>query len=370
MKKQIIILMGLFIVIVAQAQQDSILSLKDLAIPNAPAFILLDEAPTSIERPTTTKAFTLSLLNSTKNGTELPKNYAVEFTPFWFFKHDSMTALDYIGLGSRDLGKNIFTNIKKSSVSIAFINNNDTTPQVSNLSVGIRCNLISIWSKKDELDIRGRYAAAVHNLRNRAVQLRPPTPTGDKKYDSEATAVYLKATELLLNELEEQPSALTKELIKRPVFAIDIAAGYHEFFLDKSFSNNHFGRFGVWLTCNYAYNFKNHPNCYLNFYAVGRYLKDGTQLESNQFVKKEYTDAGLKVEFECKKISLAYEWVQRVNKNENTTRSNGTLKYRISEQLCLVGAFGKNFGMNDNLISLLGINWGFSTGEEKTHLRN
>ncbi len=305
MKKQFILLVGLFIGNLAQAQQDSILSLKDLAIPNAPAFILLDEAPSSIERPTTAKAFTLSLLNSTKNGAELPKNYAAEFTPFWFFKHTNMTALNYVGLGSRDLGKNIFTNIKKSSVSIAFINKTDTVPQVSNLSVGVRCNLVSIWNKKDELDIRGRYMAAVHNLRNRSRELLPPIPTGDDEYDREAMAVYRKATEFLLDSLENQVSPLTKELIKRPAFAIDFAAGYHEFFLDKDFSNNHFGRFGAWLTCNYAYNFKNCPNCYLNFYAVGRYLKDGTELESEKYVQKEFYDAGLKIEFECKKISLS-----------------------------------------------------------------
>ena len=98
MKKIIFIIFAITctISIIAQ-QQGEIISLKELEVPNSPGFILLDEAPTSIERPNSTKAFTLSVINSLENNFEFPKNYAVEFTPFWFIKHPNLNALKFMG---------------------------------------------------------------------------------------------------------------------------------------------------------------------------------------------------------------------------------------------------------------------------------
>src|SRR4051812_40022897 len=73
------------------------LELKDLEVPNSPGFILLDKSPTIIERPNSTRAFMVSALNSFTDNSGLPKNYAVEFTPFWFFKHPHMTSYKYMG---------------------------------------------------------------------------------------------------------------------------------------------------------------------------------------------------------------------------------------------------------------------------------
>ena len=100
-------------------------------------------------------------------------------------------------------------------------------------------------------------------------------------------------------------------------------------------------------------------------YALGRYLSDGTTLKNNEYISQNFYDFGGKLELEFKKLSVAYEYIYRINDISNTFRSNGIVKYKISDQLYLTGAFGKNFGDNNNLISLLGLNWGLSSGTEK-----
>jgi hypothetical protein len=45
------------------------------------------------------------------------------------------------------------------------------------------------------------------------------------------------------------------------------------------------------------------------------------------------------------------------------------LNYKIPDQLILTGAFSKNFGTANNLISLLGLNLGLSSGSEKATVK-
>ena len=44
--------------------QEETVKIKDLELPNAPAFTILDLTPTIISNPKTTQEFTLSLINS------------------------------------------------------------------------------------------------------------------------------------------------------------------------------------------------------------------------------------------------------------------------------------------------------------------
>ena len=92
-------------------------------------------------------------------------------------------------------------------------------------------------------------------------------------------------------------------------------------------------------------------------------------LVNDEYINKDFYDIGGKVELEFKRMSISYEFIKRIADGENTHRSNGVLKYKISNEFYLTGAFGKNFGNNENLISLLGINWGFSTGQEKAKIK-
>lgn len=354
------------------AQTEDTLSLKDLEVPNAPGFILLDKAPSTIERPNSTKAFMLSVINSFEGGNGIPKNYAVDFTPFWFFKHPRMNAYRYAGFNAEKNRQLVFSHIQRASVSAAFVSTTDTMSNmpVNNLSLGFRTNLVTVRSKKDIEDLKAAHAKVVGYLRDLDKRLtaagivyNPATMTR-AEYDK-------KVNDFLAQEQQQRSqdkSELAEILKRRAVFAVDGALGYNNFFLNNNFSDSHFGRFGAWLTLNYSQvlNKESKDKNYINVYALGRYIGDGTTLLRGEYKIQNFYDLGGKLELEFKKLSVAYEYIYRTNDNTNTFRSNGLVKYKISNQLILTGAFGKNFGNANNLISLLGINWGLSSGSEKT----
>lgn len=350
MKRLVVILSICYsILIPVYAQQDSII-LKDLEIPNSPGFILLDKTPTSIERPTSSKVFILSVLNSLSDNNGLPQNYAIEFSPFWFFKHPNMTSMKYMGY---DTGKNrqlIFNNIVKASFSAAYITTNepDTKNPVSNLSIGARTNLISIRSEKDINDLRTANSKLIEKIKDQQDRLvmyvgdLTLSATNPTLYDKKVREFY--AEEEIGNRVEK--NEISEILKRRAVFALDGALACNFFFPQNSFSDWRFGRFGAWLTLNYSQPLDKNKEgkSYLNVYALGRYLSDGTVMENNQYTTRNYLDLGGKMELEFKNISFGYEYIYRFNEVEKTFRSNGIFKYKISDRLYVTGAFGKNFG--------------------------
>ncbi|WP_109097707.1 hypothetical protein [Aquimarina sp. AU58] len=346
------------------------LPIKDLETPSSPAFMLLDKAPSAIERPNSTKAFALSIINSFENTIDLPKNYAVEFTPFWFFKNKNMTALKYLGYKGEkgDYKQNYFNGLQMFSISLAFVNTLDsiTNQEINNISVGARTNIISIKRKKDSDSIKTKYIKVLKKIDSIEKNIPKHDPfKEDLTTYNKRVKKYLDS--ITTKELLSQKEKLSDIIKRKDLFALDGAIAYNSIFTENDFSSSRFGRLGIWLTANYSY--KKNENTYLNIYATGRYLKDGTNKINDEYIKQDFYDIGGKLEFEYKKISLSYEYLYRIADNKDTYRSNGVLKYKINDKIFLTGSFGKNFGDNDNLISLLGINWGFLTGEEKTILK-
>ena len=132
-------------------------------------------------------------------------------------------------------------------------------------------------------------------------------------------------------------------LERRAVFAVDGSAGYNSFFLNSSFSGNHFGRLGAWLTLSYAQvlNKESKDKSYVNFYALGRHASDGKTIINGRYTVQGFFDFGRKLELEFKNISVAYEYIYRINDNTNTFCSNALVKYKISDRLFFQGPLVK-----------------------------
>jgi len=62
------------------------ITFQSLETPSSPGFILFDQSPASIEKPTTPQGLGLSLLGFQQNGG------ALEFAPFWLTTHPELTA--------------------------------------------------------------------------------------------------------------------------------------------------------------------------------------------------------------------------------------------------------------------------------------
>ena len=128
------------------SQESNKISFDNLEVPNTPAFILLDEAPTTIQRPNSTRAFALDLLQDvTSNG--FLGNMAIEVTPFWMIKHTNMTPEKFYGIkksGDKNSSQNGFSKLRQASVSAAYMKSEDS---VTNLSFGVRATLFEIKRK-------------------------------------------------------------------------------------------------------------------------------------------------------------------------------------------------------------------------------
>lgn len=361
-------LIFLFLSGICSAQNSDSLTLNELEIPNAPGFILLDEAPTSIERPNSVKAFTVGIFNSFGQSNGFPKNYALEITPFWFFKHGkNMSALRYLGVQKG----NFSSAIKTVSLSLAYINKTDTLTNkpVNNIAVGARFNLFKIYSKKQRADILDAYKLSVHRLQglNALLDQAGATPTLLVTEPDKYNAIVREVMALIAKK--DSVSALKNAVNVRPLVALDGALAYSTVFSNNDYSTHSFGRFGSWLTLNFAFELNKkqiEKQHYFNLYLVSRYLTEGMSRNSlGEIRKTNFFDYGGKLEFEFKKLSLGYELIARTSKYRNTYRSTGNIRFKIQDNLYITGAFGRNFGDANNLVSLLGINWGLMTGNEK-----
>ena len=81
------------------AQVNSGVELKDLAVPNSPAFIIADITPTLVQTPNTPKSFVFGMAQSyQQSGDGFPQNYSAEFAPYWWLKSKNRNIYTMLGL--------------------------------------------------------------------------------------------------------------------------------------------------------------------------------------------------------------------------------------------------------------------------------
>jgi len=358
---------GVLIHLCCLGQEPDTIGLEDLDIPISPGFILYDQSPTVVARPNTTRAFTLSMLNSFAGTNGFPDNYGIEVTPFWFFRHRNMTALRYAGLHKGRLRP--FSPAKMATVSVAFINTTleGSGVPVNNVVFGGRATLLKIYPRNYKEKLVNANLVTYHDLKGLAETLIREGATDSLLVCCpEAYNEVVLRVSTLFSEREDV--APLKEVLKtRPVLAIDGAVAGSIMFVDNDFSSHQPGRTGAWLTLSFAQGLNKQNTNYFNMYAVGRYLSERSVRDATgNFRVVAHYDLGGRMELEFNNFSLGYEYIYRVSDGKNNTfRSTGMLRYHLAENIYLTGAFGKNFGDSNNLVSLLGINWGLSTGNEK-----
>ena len=81
--------------------------------PTSPAFTILGVAPSEIQHPATPRDFALALSNSVQDSDDLtvPRNLALEFAPYWWFRHGRLTFDEYQKAG---FGSNLLRNLSFS----------------------------------------------------------------------------------------------------------------------------------------------------------------------------------------------------------------------------------------------------------------
>lgn len=149
MKSIFTLLLAIFFANSLYAQQTDI---SGVSSTSAPAFTVLGISPTEISRPNNWNKFQASLYqNLTGNDGAAPKNFAMEFKPYWLSNHQNFSYKDYLEKEGFSL-----RNLSLSIASAKAPYNKDT---VQSLGIGFRLP-ISFANKKRHLLSQSLIAAS------------------------------------------------------------------------------------------------------------------------------------------------------------------------------------------------------------------
>ena len=362
---------------------NSEVNVKELAVPKAPAFKLLDISPTQIETPNSPKQFVLGVAQSFNDSVGWPRNYSTEFAPYWWFKSSNRSVYDFLGLktkvddvtgAKKNIGENAFSGLKFTSLSFAFINQDlvpDSIKQAQKiLSVGINSSVIKIHSKN--------YAKALasklqewHDAAQNELEFAltgQPSETDSVAY----RAYWQRFTDLKPTTTGDIFKEINDIMNEKPLFSLNVSAAYANYGINDSIWKS--GRFGVWTTVSsyLPLNLDNEEinKNYFALFGYLRFIKDNYAPDvKGRTLKSSCLDIGAKVELQFDKLCIGYETIHRSYSKKGIdpdNRSVGVFSYQVGSNLYINGAFGKDFNITNKLISFLGINWGF--GDEKIKL--
>jgi hypothetical protein len=380
MKKQFV-LIGLLAIahtVMAQNKINNTVSLKELEVPNSPAFIITEITPSLIQTPTTPKEFVLGVAQSFQQSESgFPENYSLEFVPYWWLRPTNRSIYSLVGLNrnaSGDIEKeNPFSSVKFTSFSMAFLKK-DLIPDSSNssqkmFSIGLRSTLIKIhprsYSERLKNKIAEWHSAAQSELEIFQEAIARADPKKKMELLKQAANYKPSATDAIVKEIN-------KIFLQKPIFSWDVAAAFVTYGIgDTSWRK---GRSGIWtnlasyLPLDLGEDKEVNSN-YINLNLSLRFLSDNYFKNDKGLIEKaNLIDAGGKIAFELNRLSIGYEYLKRTGKavSGDDKRSVGIINYRLSDNLYINGAFGKNFNGPDKLVALFGIKWGL--GSETVNL--
>ncbi|MCD9575990.1 hypothetical protein [Flavobacterium soyae] len=381
------------------------ISIEDLKTPNSPGFQILDIAPTSIERPVNPKALAVSLLSLTSSGTVIPKNFAMEISPYWYTKSDNASVYQYLSINTENKETSDFSGIlRKMSISMASVFSDSTSGSLikntNYISFGVRTNLFTyrtaaqneklqqslknITEKIKEIKSNNVEKKKLLGLRTRYRNDLNNEPDQDKKavIISKIDSIQTQIDNLIEASPEEMEKKLDadedvqknmKSLKELPLFQLDGAFAYSEAIPGNKYENNRFNRSGFWFNASLnAFSIdKEKLEDNLSILGTLRFIRDNALVENtlDEFKKNKAFDYGFKAEYTVKDFSISIEYLKREysgNSALNSERTVGVLEYKLNDNLYFTGTYGKNFGQENNLFTLFGINYGFGKSSLKT----
>jgi hypothetical protein len=375
MKKQFAFI-GLFVIVntvVAQNKISNTVQLKELEVPNSPAFIITEITPSLIQTPSTPKEFVLGVAQSFQQSeTGFPENYSLEFVPYWWFRPTGRSIYSLVGLNRNAAGsienENPFSSLKFTSLSMAFLKKDlipDTSKTLQKMfSLGLRSTIIKIHTRSYSESLKNKIAEWHSAAQSELEIIQEAIARADPK----------KKMELLKQAANYKPSTtdnlvkeINKTFLQKPIFSWDVAAAFVTYGIgDTSW---HKGRSGVWtnlasyLPLALGEDKDVHSN-YINLNFSLRFLSDNYfKNDKGLIAKANVIDVGGKIAFEFNALSIGYEYLKRNGKGVpgDHKRSVGIINYKLSDNLYINGAFGKNFSAPDKLVALFGIKWGLGS---------
>lgn len=408
------------------AQEAEEIDFSQLSSPSIPAFTILGVQPSEISRPKTLDALETSVYsNFSKDGNiALPKNYALEFTPYWLKAKPRIEFNDYV---NPNAGQSFLQNSAFSLASYEQKSYKDTTKNNVRMGIGYRTVINKTkFIESDEyvnvlLQLQAGLGSAsllqgnLSALQYKSKKLQDSTSLVYNKIINDSTIRYSfekyverakqqaknaeekilidklakelvykvidenkgKDGKIILEQIEEKfktgvneftkskelTDSLQKIIDERYGFSLEFAAALTLDFPTNDIYFSEVPKFGIWITP--SYRLKGEKVKWLHNFellAVGRYIKN--YLPNNY---SDNFDVGGKIVFETGRFSINGELLQRFQKVtiSSETVNNVTTKTTESTQ-DFKATLNLNYALTPNMVLSysFGKNYELNTGSK------
>lgn len=394
-----------------EAQAGEVPQFNTIRTPASPAFVLLGVEPTSVARPSTPADFAASLVDASDNFSSLPKDYALEASPYWLVSHPGRSWRE-------DVRRSPWQSVQRTfTLTAATAQTGTDAAPVTGVAVSGRAALLSghlsqetvsrlqhidsllpldqaellrrLQAGSDALDVltaaaMDRAGAGPDVLAdNTLIQAGLAAAEDGLEAADESTITKAKeavgrqlgqaqsggevpdaaraASEILaaLAETEraaavDQPArealaqALEDFVSAREGLFLEVAGGTSWRAPSGAFDSTSLSRWGAWLTASYQL-----PE--LSFVAVARYLDAGDAPEDDAI------DVGARVVYTRDLYAVSLEYVDRhlIHRSGAVRpwRLAGIVDYKISRAVWLTGSFGRDYASDSpgSLLARLGV---------------
>lgn len=342
------------------AQSGRLAEFNSLRTPSSPAMVLLGKEPSSVERTNTPADFAAALLNSVSGFNGLPRDFALEASPYWLGSHPELS-------WRNDIRRNLLQSIQRSlTVSVGTAELGTSDQPIQGLAVSARMALFSGRlpdSTVRQIDGLERALAA-----SAARDLQRLAPVFDSilggllreaRTESDSAAALDRRDEIMADMMAElsasgaiggDTDALREQAMRlataRQGFMMDLAGGISWRAPGSMLDSAEVDRWGVWLTASYTM-----PQ--ISFVGMSRFLNFSATDEDG-------LDVGARFIYTRDRFGISAEYVGRhLSEDEagDLWRLAAIVDYRIAEDLWLTGTFGRNYDgeARDGLLAQLGL---------------
>jgi hypothetical protein len=310
-------------------------TLTDLDTPSFPAGDILGVEPSAIDKPSSARQITASLLNGLSDSGQ----YGVQIDPYFLSNPvQNKAASKYFNVDGDMFLRNLALSVMKTGISSS---GSVTTTNATGTAIGIGIqSLLSFGDltaftilQKDVEDQSQLYSDLHFNKISQA------------EYDAQSTKLQADAV--------KQENNISME--NNVFLKIQPACAFKVDFQNNNLNVCNYDEFAAWINTDFcpAFSDSNKLDAILDLKYV-ELRQTSLQNSDNNF------DVGGRLRFQFGNFAASYEYVGRINSTSN--RQDGILEYELNSDAYITGTFGTDFANSTSstpLLAILGINWGF-----------
>jgi hypothetical protein len=361
-----------------------------LSAPLSPVYLLFGIEPAAVERPGNMTDIAISILNNTDNLSNMPKDMAIEFAPYWILAGSHITYKDF---ASDCAGSNL---LQTTTVSIAATSRSETLTDTQSTSLGFGLRFSILQGKIDQEF--GGYADSLTKVyRYMDALLDDFDSVSNSRYDSDGVMINLNKriksareasnyslVDSLDDTLNQRMAEIKGELdndrnnrmpveirrireiipaimIRRVGWKLDFAAAVVVDFPGRQVSNGKLSRWGMWFTGGYDAG-------QLSALAVIRYIANTNNSDVTGF------DLGGRLIYDNhQKFAISAEGIYRKLRHNfgdsDRWRLAMVTDYAVAKNMIVSFTFGRDFEGNrsGNLLSMVNLILGFGSDRPVTN---